>query len=50
MSELKLHPTKYQPLPLGSVKPEGWLKNQLQIQADGISGKLDEFWPDIMDS
>ena len=25
----------------------GWLERQLRIQADGLSGHLDEFWPDI---
>ena len=36
--------------PLASIRPEGWLKQQLRIQADGLSGNLDLFWPDIADS
>ncbi len=37
-------------LPLGCVKPAGWLKDQLQIQADGLPGHLDEFWPSLTTS
>ena len=40
----------FEPLPLTSITPEGWLANQLRIQIDGLSGHLDEFWPDIKDS
>ncbi len=40
----------FAPLPLGSIRPAGWLARQLRIQADGISGRLDEFWPDIQRS
>ena len=40
----------FRPLPLGSVSPEGWLRRQLRIQADGLSGHLDEFWPDVAES
>ena len=37
----KLVPLAFQPLPLGAIRPQGWLLNQLRIQADGLSGHLD---------
>jgi DUF1680 family protein len=40
----------FRPLPLGDIRPDGWLARQLRIQADGLSGHLDEFWPDVKDS
>jgi hypothetical protein len=45
-----LQPFALEPLPLGSVRPAGWLRRQLRIQADGLSGHLDEIWPDVRDS
>lgn len=42
-----LQPNGYYLLPLTSVKPTGWLKRQLQTQAQGLSGHLEEFWPDL---
>lgn len=47
---MKLHTPAFRPLPMNSIKPCGWLYRQLRIQADGLSGHLDEFWPDIKDS
>ena len=32
------------------IKPEGWLRRQLEIQAKGLSGNLHKIWPDIRDS
>src|SRR5687767_13092502 len=46
----KLRPLAFQPLPLGQIKPMGWLLNQLRIQAKGLGGHLDEFWSDVKDS
>jgi hypothetical protein len=42
-----LVPNAFYFLPLGSIRPAGWLKNQLQIQANGLGGHLDETWADV---
>jgi uncharacterized protein len=45
-----LAPLAFRPMPLGSITPEGWLRRQLRQQADGLTGHLDEFWPDVAQS
>ena len=45
-----LHRPSFHPLPLGSIRATGWLRKQLRTQADGLSGHLDEFWPDVRNS
>jgi hypothetical protein len=42
-----LAPNAFYLLPLGSIRPTGWLRDQLRIQADGLSGHLDETWADV---
>src|SRR5690242_14889796 len=42
-----LQPNAFYPLPLTSVMPKGWLLDQLRLQAQGLSGHIDEFWPDL---
>jgi hypothetical protein len=37
-------PLKYQHLPLGQISPNGWLANQLQIQANGLAGHEHDFY------
>ena len=45
-----LWPPALSPLPLGSLRPAGWLREELELQARGLTGHLDEFWPDVKDS
>lgn len=50
MTSSSLAPRALQPLTLGAIKPRGWLLDQLRLQADGLTGHLDEFWPSVRDS
>lgn len=35
---------------VGQVQPQGWLQDELNIQAESLSGHLSLFWADIQDS
>ncbi len=41
---------KYNFLTVSELKPAGWLREQLRLQADGLSGNLDKVWPDVRNS
>lgn len=47
---MTLEKPRYHPFRTTAITPRGWLATQLRIQADSLSGHLDEFWPDIKDS
>lgn len=34
-------------LPMGSIRAEGWLKKQLALQVEGLTGNLDNIWEDV---
>jgi len=38
----------YYELPLGAIKAEGWIKEQLNRQKDGLTGHLDEVYPQVV--
>jgi len=40
----QLLPMTYDLLPLGTIKPLGWIKDQLQLEAEGLAGNLYEFY------
>lgn len=37
-------PYQYDLLSIGDVTPQGWIKDQLQLQASGLSGNLFKFY------
>ena len=45
-----MHKGAFQHLTTNELRPAGWLKWQLQVQAEGLSGHLDLVWPDIKES
>ncbi len=47
-NRLPLVAKPYLELPLGSIKPTGWLYEQLERMRDGLTGHLDEIYPEVM--
>lgn len=45
-----LLPLKFQPFPLGSVKPLGWQLEQIKLMAEGMPGHMHEFYRMITDA
>lgn len=45
-----LVPLVFEPLDLGSIKPQGWLSDQLVLSANGLGGHLMDFWKYVHDS
>lgn len=46
-SRTPLAAPKYDELPLGAIRPEGWLRQQLMIMKNGATGHLDEYYPKV---
>ncbi|MFP5115403.1 beta-L-arabinofuranosidase domain-containing protein [Bacillaceae bacterium C204] len=42
-----LQSTPFIELPLGAIEPRGWIRDQLEIQANGFTGKLGDHWDDV---
>jgi len=41
---------KYEFFTTKEIKPSGWMRRQLEIQAAGLAGNLDNMWPDVKES
>ena len=43
-----LKPNAYIELPLGTIRPGGWLLQQLELMKTGMTGHLDEWYPSVV--
>ncbi|MBD2703091.1 glycoside hydrolase family 127 protein [Spirosoma sp. BT702] len=48
VSRAPLRPNAYVELPLGAIKPQGWLREMLLRQKNGATGNLDKLYPLVM--
>lgn len=44
----EVRPMAYQLLPIGEVEPQGWLRQLMERQRDGLTGKMDAVYPQVM--
>ncbi|MBC7511276.1 MAG: glycoside hydrolase family 127 protein [Ferruginibacter sp.] len=49
-SRAPLHQNPYLELPLGAIKPQGWLREMLLRQKAGATGNLDKLYPVVMNN
>ena len=47
---MTLTPPALSPFTAKEIRPRGWMRRQLEIQAAGLAGNLDKVWPDVADS
>ena len=45
-----LQPLAFRPLSLGTIKPQGWFRQQLELMADGLPGHLHDFYRLVKDA
>lgn len=43
-------PLVYNDLPLGSISPNGWLRGEMETEANGLAGHLHDFYEYIHES
>ena len=47
-AKLRAPHARFCPLPLGAIRARGWLARQMQVEARGMSGLMDELEPDMI--
>lgn len=50
MLKVGIYMDKYSFFTSKELRPTGWLRRQIEIQAEGLCGNLDKVWPDVRDS